>query len=66
MAKDPTQGPVTTYDADGNPIVTNVDPPEIEEEVTSEEEEAPEEVNETDEEIWDRLTLTGAESDPEG
>ena len=69
MAKDPTQGPVTTYDADDNPIVTNVDPPEIEEEVTSEEEEAPEEapeeVDEPDEEIWDRLTLTGAESDPE-
>lgn len=31
MAKDPTQGPVSTYDEFGNPIQTNVDPPVVEE-----------------------------------
>lgn len=36
MAKDPTQGPVSTHDAEGNPITTNVDAP-IEEEVAVEE-----------------------------
>ena len=33
MAKDPTQGPVSTYDAEGNPIKTNVEETPIEEAV---------------------------------
>ncbi len=51
MAKDPTQGPVSTYDADGNPITTNVDVPAVEEvieEVTVDESTVEETVEETD------------------
>lgn len=33
MAKDPTQGPVSTYDAEGNPTKTNVEETPIEEAV---------------------------------
>ena len=71
MAKDPTQGPVSTYDAEGNPIKTNVDVPDVEEVVEetaadeSSVEEAEEEAAEVEETLWDRLTLTGAESDPD-
>ena len=50
MAKDPTQGPVSTYDAEGNPIVTNVDAPAVEEVAEDEvaEETTEDEVPETD------------------
>ena len=50
MAKDPTQGPVSTYDAEGNPIVTNVDAPVVEEVAEDEvaEETTEDEVPETD------------------
>ena len=93
MAKDPTQGPVSTYDEFGNPIQTNVDPPVVEE--VAEEEVAESAVEETiveeevedsteaediemtaepaaepdsveDAKLWDRLTETGAEGDPDG
>lgn len=100
MAKDPTQGPVSTYDAEGKPITTNVDEPieetpieEAEEETAADEsdveeaeevvadgpnetgedidfrvESAPEEVLRIEpvEDLWDRLTLTGADGGPEG
>lgn len=75
MAKDPTQGPVSTYDAEGNPIKTNVSPPTedvveetAEEEVVEEAEDAPEiadSFNQTGEDIDFRVESAPEEEAPE-
>jgi hypothetical protein len=62
MAKDPTQGPVSTYDAEGNPTQTNVEETPIEEEVeevTVDESTVEEEVEETASEEEEELSDEG-------
>lgn len=68
MAKDPTQGPVSTYDAEGTPTKTNVEETPIEEAVeeTPADESAVEEEDAVEEESEEEISGEEDSTDGEG